>query len=383
MESHNLEKETSNITNLTSIPLPNPFKALTNQSAEQFPPGRSPKEPGRVALDDERDLAEIIAGSVPLGFRARSVGGKLLGISWSEQQLTAFEYELGYIRILYTDPVTGIKDLQWTRDSSYTMLFENRAEVYVVQLVDHDNDAVKGSGTFGWRANVTSRLIQTIALREYDAVDICSALRILTTSLSSSGTRSITTFDTGEIINLPRIIWQSDQSIPKSTQKAEITSLLPLELDIIVQGYNDGRLRQSSMLNMIGDSAKNSTSDKVSDLPLNGFVTALHLISNSSTKERLLVGGGDDGSVAFWTIDQFKLCARWILFTTCLSTVVPVLDTHESPLRGCALCVSTDGTVAVIAIDGFQLYVFLNQLPCATTKHEQLIPHTRLSCTFA
>lgn len=55
-----------------------------------------------------------------------------------------------------------------------------------------------------------------------------------------------------------------------------------------------------------------------------------------------------------------KLCARWTIFIAPLARVVQFLDSQSGPLRGCVLCVSQDGTIAVVAVDGFQLYV------CAT-----------------
>jgi hypothetical protein len=55
---------------------------------------------------------------------------------------------------------------------------------------------------------------------------------------------------------------------------------------------------------------------------------------------------------------HFKLCARWTIFTTPLASVIQIHDTQEGgPLRGCILCISVDGTVAVVVVDGFQLYV--------------------------
>jgi hypothetical protein len=43
------------------------------------------------------------------------------------------------------------------------------------------------------------------------------------------------------------------------------------------------------------------------------------------------------------------------------------VEIHEksSPLYGCALCIAEDGAVAVIVIDGFQLYV---ELYCPRTS---------------
>lgn len=41
----------------------------------------------------------------------------------------------------------------------------------------------------------------------------------------------------------------------------------------------------------------------ISDIPLKGHVIGLHLIQNDRTGERLVVGGGDDGSVAIWSLE--------------------------------------------------------------------------------
>ena len=41
-------------------------------------------------------------------------------------------------------------------------------------------------------------------------------------------------------------------------------------------------------------------------------------------------------------------------FSTPLTRAVEFQD-NPGPLRGCVLCIAQDGTVAVIAVDGFQL----------------------------
>lgn len=47
--------------------------------------------------------------------------------------------------------------------------------------------------------------------------------------------------------------------------------------------------------------------------------------------------------------------ARWITFTTPLSRVLQFESEKTGPLRGCAICVARDGTIAIIVIDGFHL----------------------------
>ncbi|KAF8065183.1 hypothetical protein FPV67DRAFT_1501698 [Lyophyllum atratum] len=346
--------------NTLSIPIPNPFKALKSRSVERLPLGSSLKGSGRVALDEERDLGEIAAGGSLLGLQVRNIGRKMRGLVWSHHQLTAFEYQIGYLRVLYVDPIIGIQRVQWTTDSSYTVLFENRAECYALKMVDPDNDEVDTTVASDWTTIIRSELLQTIPVGQYDVADIGSPSQILTTFLSENGARTLTAFDTAGRTGQSRILWQA--GLPKSepSPKPMVTSLLPIELDFIVQGCADGRLRRSSLMQMIAGSDTPSQPDNTSTQALNGFVTGLHLVHNPRTKERFIVGGGDDGSIAFWTIDHLKLCARWTLFTTCLSSAIQVEDTQNGPLKGCVLCISTDGTIAVIVVDGFQ---FLYLIP--------------------
>ena len=41
----------------------------------------------------------------------------------------------------------------------------------------------------------------------------------------------------------------------------------------------------------------------MSDVPLRGSITTLFLTENELTKERLIVGGADDGSIAIWSAE--------------------------------------------------------------------------------
>jgi hypothetical protein len=136
----------------------------------------------------------------------------------------------------------------------------------------------------------------------------------------------------------------------------------------------DGRLRQSSLIEMCRKSKQPPSHAKVSGPALQGFITSLHVVYNSRTREKLIIGGADDGSIAFWTVEcallsshcheinsdhpcisHFRLCARWTVFTTPLVSVLQINEAQSGPLKGCVLCISADGTIAVIGIDGFQL----------------------------
>ena len=56
-----------------------------------------------------------------------------------------------------------------------------------------------------------------------------------------------------------------------------------------------------------------------------------------------------------------KLRAQWTIFTEPLLTVIPLDEEGIGRLRDCILCVSDDGTLAVIAVNSLELYaVFLD-----------------------
>jgi WD repeat-containing protein 7 len=50
-----------------------------------------------------------------------------------------------------------------------------------------------------------------------------------------------------------------------------------------------------------------------------------------------------------------ELCARWTAFSTPLLSVIDCEQDPSALLHGCVLCIATDGTIAVIVVDGFQL----------------------------
>jgi hypothetical protein len=49
---------------------------------------------------------------------------------------------------------------------------------------------------------------------------------------------------------------------------------------------------------------------KSCDNTLDGHLLGLHVVHNSRTKERLVVGGADDGSVAVWGLEYVPLCSE-------------------------------------------------------------------------
>lgn len=67
----------------------------------------------------------------------------------------------------------------------------------------------------------------------------------------------------------------------------------------------DGRLRQFSLAQLGCNGGKShlktNSSKKTSSSFLRASILGLHVVQNPRTREKFIVGGGDDGSVAFWS----------------------------------------------------------------------------------
>jgi hypothetical protein len=123
-----------------------------------------------------------------------------------------------------------------------------------------------------------------------------------------------------------RTLWKAPAPRPTAAATAtRLTCILPLELDLMVLGCGksmhalavpnqftsfpftgDGYLRKSSLRQLVGQGLSGATTDCVSDMPMRGYITSLHVVQNDRTGEKFILGGADDGSIAFWDM-------KWVL----------------------------------------------------------------------
>ncbi|KAK7061717.1 WD-repeats-region domain-containing protein [Favolaschia claudopus] len=350
--------------NNLALPL---FKAMKSRSTEHLSPAENKKEPGRINLSDEQIMGQLFAEGSLLGLQTRSLGdGQLRGISWTEMTFTIFECRDQVFSVLFSSPCTSITHCKWIDDSSYAVVFEDRTEFYIVKFVDANDDEIANGSAGTGRVLVQPSLSHTIITGPFDAVCIASTEEVLVTRIAEDNQRilQLCTFKIAESKSNSSIIWRA--AGVKDTLPVQ-TCMLPLDFDTVLMGYSDGRLRQTSMDALCAASPTEPL--KTSSISMNAALSALHVVQNTRTRERFIVGGGDDGSIALWAADSLTLCARWTLFTTPLKNVVQFRGEKTGPLRGCILCISKDGTIAVIAVDGFQ---FLYLIPGSAFPLERI-----------
>ncbi|KAJ4468166.1 hypothetical protein J3R30DRAFT_3715082 [Lentinula aciculospora] len=335
-------------------PLPNLFK-----SKLKSPNDGMSLEPtfklDRVRLDDVSIIGDTSPQASLLEYNCSPIGDSLKGVGWSGKELTAFDYANGRFTSLFSYPLCDVFRAQWLDHNTIAVILEDRCELYNAVSVDASGEEIAPSAAAG-PVLIQPRLLKTISIASYDTIEFSTALQLLIVDCN----HQITKYAWYE--KTPRSPKDGVQTIwrrPRSPQKssAEVTAMLALDLESIILGYSDGHLRQSSFLNLCDEQFSLDDCSSCSDFALDGKIVSLHLAKNERTNTKYLIGGGDDGSIAIWTTD-LKLCARWIVFTTSLFQIAQFPDVKGDPLQGAILCVSEDGTIAVIALDGFQfLYV--------------------------
>lgn len=170
------------------------------------------------------------------------------------------------------------------------------------------------------------QLTQTIGI--FEALGVPLSYEAIYTRLSEDGQRQLIRFfktsngaeesDKCET----HVLWEARRP---SIEIPQPTSLLPLDNDIILQGYGmfltsftanwlitlgDGGIRQYTLSRLCGRFDDKLTSTEISDPRIDGEITSLYIVQNLQTKERFIVSGADDGSISIWTMKYVSLELR-------------------------------------------------------------------------
>ncbi|KAH9891906.1 WD40 repeat-like protein [Cubamyces lactineus] len=335
----------------THLPLPNPFKALKALSTENVIETATQTVPERIEFGAEVDHGTLGLTEMVLGLRAHDVDDREARLcAWSEHELLIARWKQNVVERFPAFGAAGIQDARWISHESFSVLHADHLALYSIL---HAANGDKGSSV------QQAKLLHTTPLSSYDTASIVPGGHVLSTRVKNGRRRihfiSVDPSEAPSESPKTRTLWKARSDAFASPSRSRISSLLPPELDAIVIGYADGRLCRSSLLSL---AQNDSVTNQTSDFSLPGAILALDVVTNARTGERIVVGGADDGTIAMWSLDTLKLYARWTMFTTPLARTISLHDEKMGRLHGCILCVSQDGTIAVVAVDGFQ-FVYL------------------------
>lgn len=152
------------------------------------------------------------------------------------------------------------------------------------------------------------------------------------------------------LVSVPRTAQES------ATQPLRWTAVLPLSLGRIVLGLRTGGLAMASLDDVLSDAPAAHTPAAHSHPSWTAPISSLQLVTNPRTGTRHLIGGTAQGDLGVWDFSTLRSEAAWSWFTSPLQALVPLARVPPSSrLYGCVLCVSVDGTSALLALDDVRL----------------------------
>lgn len=379
--------------------IPNPFKVFGSKSVESIAllgqnqnsgteqesisPTITTRDLGRVRLEEEESHGIVVSSpefSLE-GITARYTGlNEIIGLVWSNTDIMGFttgEQERPVTTFAVPFRSRGkIQGVHFMDDDTFVVLSDIISH-YCLRRVDADNNTATISGT-----STIIQAIQTMTNSGGPSLMLSwsrsSPHDILALRQLRSGQKEILvhTINPRQDVTTKqqrRSLWRA-QSPSSGTilGSATLMSVLPVELNFVLLGYSDGHIRQTSLPCLLQRryhaqsvplsafspiSAGDVLFDKVSDMSSHSSILNMHLIRNDRTGERYILGGTDDGGIAIWALESLKLQAQFTPFIVPLTRIAQVLQSNENagPLRGTLLCVSGDGTIAVVSIEGFEM----------------------------
>ncbi|KAG2009823.1 TFIID and SAGA subunit, variant 2 [Coprinopsis cinerea AmutBmut pab1-1] len=355
---------------LGHLALAKSIKAIMNRSPDHLDVSSQPgHQKPRIHLLGARNAGVLLSDSTLTGLSTRNIDGVLYGIVWAHREMTVFSYNSNSLQVLLRETIPDIEDAEWLDNTTYALSFKDKMEVYALKSVDADNNSIASpEASHETPCRYRPDLVRILPTGPHEAGTFIPSSDLILTKVDKKGNRTLVSFHVRPGKDSPNgastVLWQPCHQDKPARSELVQTATLPIELETIVQGYSDGRLRQFTLEQMIVQNSDStlppSAASRTSEPSFNGCVLALNVVQNKRTREKYVVGGVDDGSIAFWSLSTLELCARWIAFCSPLVRVIAFDDDVAGILRGCVLCIAADGTIAVIVVDGFQ---FLYLIP--------------------
>ncbi|KAF8515288.1 hypothetical protein JB92DRAFT_3142882 [Gautieria morchelliformis] len=352
------------------LPIPNPFKPKIQSDSSSPSSQRMPATvPGRVVLGPAMSFGQVPTLRSDTGQQGIQVwimdGGCLRGILWGHSDFLVFETTASdtVARVLGEASHRGLTTVERVGSDMFVLAQARQMDIYrLVGAQQSEPSSLRNqrlehmsSTAFTKPCSVATAIGTSLALSSRVRTDPTGLERLYLTytpvipvSKIRKGNRA------REDKQRIKIAWSYSSKKRPTKEEGTIrrlTSVLPVEVDLIVLGFGDGTLGRSTLTNLLTGGWFPSDEKAIG---VNGAITSLHSITNERSGEKLVIAGVDDGGISVWDLSTLTLRAQWTIFTVPLSTVISLEEEGVGRLRGCILCISEDGTLAVVAVDGLE-----------------------------
>ncbi|KAG8922536.1 hypothetical protein FRC02_011797, partial [Tulasnella sp. 418] len=414
------EQQSSGSAFLPHLPIhiPNPFKSstpATSPRSHRFFSRRRPTsyyhapeyqpdaewEYGRIELGDEFDLGETgfadgsgknkdddYADEVgPISGVSITVFGKAtVGCVWSDTRVSAFSLpsDRKPLRKLCSWTCDSSRGVSWIEENSLVVLNQDAITLYNLVIGEPQNAPTASEEEWISQIQVTRRpelamsipvegmqiscLLNPSLLLAITSNESRTALRLRSVAIkslpdsSTSSRKRRGTHDAEILKKRCRVVWEDSLSTIYDGGKAVInkpqavTSILPVNLNEIILGLDDGNIIVHDLDSAICPEPISLSPRRKSESGMECPVLSLHLVKNARTEQQYIIGSSEDGSLSVWSLSDLRRCSRWTLFATPLLTIIDLTgDPNAGRLKNCLLCVAEHGTIAVISVEDLEL----------------------------
>ncbi|KAG8961612.1 hypothetical protein FRC03_005164 [Tulasnella sp. 419] len=354
------------------IHIPNPFKSstpATSPRSHRFFSRRRPTsyyhapeyqpdaewEYGRIELGDEFDLGETgfadgsgknkdddYADEVgPISGVSITVFGRAtVGCVWSDTRVSAFNLpsDRKPLRKLCSWTCDSSRGVSWIEENSLVVLNQDAITLYNLVIGEPQNAPTASEEE--WISNsqiqVTRRpelvmsipvegmqiscLLNPSLLLAITSNESRTALRLRSVAIkslpdsSTSSRKRRGTHDAEMLKKRCRVVWEDSLSTIYDGGKAVInkpqavTSILPVNLNEIILGLDDGNIIVHDLDTAICPEPISLSPRRKSESGMECPVLSLHLVKNARTEQQYIIGSSEDGSLSVWSLRRPK---RW------------------------------------------------------------------------
>ncbi|KAI0345585.1 hypothetical protein BDW22DRAFT_1426257 [Trametopsis cervina] len=361
------------------LPLPNPFKALKGlRSSENLDLAETENEMSRVSLTDMIDLGMLSLNGPLVGIHFDSTQSLASGLVWSDQELLLFDVSGLAVQVLGIIKTICVVDVLRHQHNRITVQFQDRIELRKLDASASYNDQSYDPSS---SHIIHSEVLQSCSLSDSNIAIITAPSEAIVFRMQDGRPRlEGVTFSSTTRAKVVRVLWKMKRKDAESARNGHVSRLsvgLPLDLDRVILGYTDGKLESSSLTSLLQRKSRGS-SGAMSNLPLAGCITYVGKTRVQRTGENRIIAGSDDGSIAIFSQESMQLLARWTVFIEPLQRIISV---SKGRLTGCILCISRDGSIALVALDECE---FLYLVPASMARLQKIcLGEDNLLLTYA
>ncbi|CAE6390945.1 unnamed protein product [Rhizoctonia solani] len=356
------------VPSLGIMPIPNPFKTLKPRETSQSH-SKPQHRNGRLLVGAERNLGVCWnwseadeADEEILGMRVYAqglIGSDVLVVLWTSERVLAYNAGDSQTEVQRLGEYLSnhVMDIHTSSSREFSVIGRTGLETYKIHKTEN-GDSSSAAKEATYYCDKTSAPPFQSQLQSAVVISLLGQFYTVTTGISSELGLTIGLQQLSRDGRLNENVWCSQAN--SGQRSIETTAVLPVDIDSIFLARSNGQLYRTTFSQLSLDPGPHPNESMLSPR-----ATRLWFVTEEWSKTLYLLGALNDGGIACWDARNLKLVAQWTIFNTELETVINLGlgDERLGKMKGSLMAVATDGTIAVIVLDGMYLHCIIPGSP--------------------